>query len=94
MSCLIVRSKSCSKMAREKLLDELCDAAWNAPAELTELRVGGQQLLEHVNLANGNKFALRFASIGHWIDGIGYPIEGPQREGYEIGRILLDRRRR
>jgi hypothetical protein len=65
-------------------LAAIADAVWNEPAQLTEFRVGGARLPKFVNLPDGRKVALRWATLGQW-------IEGPGREGDQIGRILLER---
>jgi hypothetical protein len=38
-----------------KSLEELIENAWTAPAEFTELRVGGRQLPNIVDLADGGQ---------------------------------------
>jgi hypothetical protein len=60
----------------------MAEAVWNEPAELTEFRVGGTALPDVVDLPDGRKVALQYATVGGWIDGGG---------DQEVGRILLER---
>lgn len=75
----------------------LAKAIWDMPAGLTNRTVGGARMRDIVGtlcrVHGEHQRLLEYARIRRWIDGIGIArrIDGPQHDGYGIGRILLER---